>query len=504
MVDIARENRIDVLRQTAQLLADENARLHHRLLELTRALAEAKGTRSAEQLELEIQRLSEQLAARTRQLFAEKSEKRKRTTADGAQDKQAQTGHGPREQPRLPIVDQVHELDEADQVCTTCGGGLEAWQGQFEDSEEVDVVERSFRVVRHRRQKYRCGCGGCVETALGPDKLIAGGRYSLNFAIDVALGKYLNHLPLARQVREMKRQGLTVSTQTLWDQLFALSRHLGPSYAALKCHVLTAPVVGADETTWRLMDDKGSKRWWVWAACCTDAVVYALDRSRSTRAAESLLGTYTGTVVADGYSVYQALRTQRAAAGEASYTLAACWAHVRRKFVEANCAAAEAVLEQIGWVYEIEARGRGGPPGNLAALRRSASKLITDNLQLDLKERQKTTLPRSALGKAIAYTLDLWPELTRFVDDVAIAPDNNSTERALRGVCVGRKNHYGSRSTRGTEVAAIFYSLIESAKLAGVEPGAYLREAALRSIRSRGADVVTLPHELREPAPQPA
>lgn len=218
----------------------------------------------------------------------------------------------------------------------------------------------------------------------------------------------------------------------------------------------------------------------------------------------TLLAEYTGTLVADGYSVYQSLRAQRLRAEQATYTLAACWAHARRKFVEANCAEAEAVIEQIGWLYEIEARGRGGPPGNLASLRRSAGKLITDNLAFNLKELQAATLPRSALGKAIAYALGLWPELTRCLDDPAIALDNNATERALRGVCVGRKNHYGSRSARGTEVAAIFYSLIESAKLAGVDPAAYLREAALRSIRRLSGGAALLPHALCDPIPADA
>jgi len=504
MVDIAHENRIDVLRQTAQLLADENTRLHRRLLELTRELANAKGTSNAEQLALEIQRLGEQLAARTRQLFGEKSEKRKRTGSGEARDTQPQTGHGPREQAALPIVEQVHELDEADKVCTTCGGGLEPWTGQFEDADEVDVVERSFRIVRHRRQKYRCGCGGCVETAYGPDKLLAGGRYSVDFAVMVTLDKYLEHMPLARLVREMKRQGLAVSTQTLWDQLFALSRHLEPSYEALKRYVRSAPVIGADETTWRLMEKKGTSKWWVWALCREDAVVYTLKGSRSTAAAASVLEDYSGTVIADAYSAYQALRNQRVRDGKASYTLAACWAHARRKFVEADSAVADAVIEQIGRLYEIETRGRAGPPGELAALRRSASRAILDNLRLHLEELQTKTPPRSTLGTAIAYTLNLWEALSRFVDDPAIAIDNNATERAMRTVCVGRKNHYGSRSERGTKVAAIFYSLIESAKLAGVDPGAYLREAALRSIRSRGAGAVTLPHELRDLPPQPA
>ena len=106
-------------------------------------------------------------------------------------------------------------------------------------------------------------------------------------------------------------------------------------------------------------------------------------------------------------------------------------------------------------------------------------------------------LPRSALGKAIAYTSGLWPGLVRFLGDPKIPLDTNGVERALRGVAVGRKNHYGSRSERGTRVAALFYSLIESAKLSGVEPRAYLREATLRAVRSPGT--VTLARDFKSP-----
>jgi transposase len=105
---------------------------------------------------------------------------------------------------------------------------------------------------------------------------------------------------------------------------------------------------------------------------------------------------------------------------------------------------------------------------------------------------QQRTLPESSLGKAIAYMLGLWRGLMRFLDDPRIALDNNATERALRGMVIGRKNHYGSRSKRGTQVAALFYSLIESAKLCGVEPKAYLLHATRAALNKPGT--VTLPH----------
>lgn len=252
MIDVARETDIERLRQVALLLTRENDLLHERLRKLTERLAVAEGA-EASRLQLEITILTEQLDRLRRGAFGPSSEKRPGPDRAARTDKPARTGHGPTVQEKLPLVDQVHTLDEADRSCPGCGGGLDVMQGQFEESEEVDVVERSFRVVRHRRTKYRCKCCSDIETALPPPKLIPGGRYSIAFACEVAVSKYLDHASLARQSRAMERQGLVVGTQTLWDQLWALTGNLRPTYGALHRHVLASPVIGADETTWRLM-----------------------------------------------------------------------------------------------------------------------------------------------------------------------------------------------------------------------------------------------------------
>jgi transposase len=507
MVDLGREHDIEMLRQAALLLEAENKRLHTRLLELTKKLAVAEG-RAATQLELEIIRLKEQLEQRTREIYGAKSEKRSR--ADSGQGKQddaePRRGHGPRPQLELPVVEQTHQLDEPDRMCPKCGGELGEWNDQYEQSEEIDVVERSFRLVRHKRQKYRCECG-CIETALGPPKLSAGGRYSVDFAIDVAISKYADHLPLARQVKIMKREGLKADTQTLWDQLWALASHLKPTYEALHTEVLAHAVVGADETTWRLMENgkgkKGSAKWWAWALSCEEAVYYEIQSSRSAEAAARVLKDYRGVVVADGYSAYKSLRTQATKHPQLStghFTLAACWAHARRRFVEAepNYPEATEVLDMIGDLYDVEKKVRAGPGRPdlevLTQLRQTESKKIADSIKEWLKDKQPRVLPQSALGKAISYALEMWPGLIVFLSDARVPLDNNQTERSIRGVTVGRKNHYGSRSLRGTEVAALFYSLIESAKLAAVEPRAYLREATLRAIADPGTITLPQPH----------
>jgi transposase len=395
-------------------------------------------------------------------------------------------------------VEVVHELDEPDQICPGCGGDLEPMAGQFEEADEIDVVERSFRIVRHKRQKYRCRCGEKIETALGPEKLVPGGRYSIDFAVDVAIAKFADHLPLERQVRQMARDGLDVDSSTLWEQTWFLSRHLAPTYEANHAHVLSDDVIAVDETWWRLMKKGASKRWWVWSVAREDAVSYRLLPSRSTDAARTVLGDYAGVAICDGYKAYDVLAREREGS---DLTLAHCWAHVRRKFVEAEPHYPEAseILDRIGQLYAIEMEAKRASPeerlATLAALRAKRSKPVIDGIRTWLMTQR--ALPRSALGKAIAYTGGLWTGLVRFLEDPKIPLDTNGVERALRGVAVGRKNHYGSRSERGTRASALFYSLIESAKLCGVEPHGYLREATLRAVRNPGT--VTLARDLKSP-----
>lgn len=209
------ETDLHILRQKAALLQRENDLLHARLVELTSQLDKLQGGEGAG-LQQELALLQEKLAAQATKLFGKSSEKRKTADTEATKpERPAQTGHGPRPQPKLPVVEQVHELDDADKVCVKCGGDLRLMADQFEESDEIDVVERVFRVVHHKRQKYRCDCQGCIDTALGPPKLVPGGRYSVGFAVEVAADKYSMHKPLTRQCQEMAHQGLVVDSQTL-------------------------------------------------------------------------------------------------------------------------------------------------------------------------------------------------------------------------------------------------------------------------------------------------
>lgn len=436
------------LRQVAYLLEKENEKLHARLQAALKELSKLRGEVPEETLQLELTKLQAEMARLSRRLRGNPSERRSRGDGDEAR-AETRRGHGPREQPQLPLREETHELEPSERKCPSCSGELEEWRGQFEESEEITVVRRRFELVKHRRKKYRCRCNGAVVTAPGPDKLIPGGRYSVEFALSVAIDKYLDHQPLERQVRAMGRDGLVVTSQTLWDQLVAMAKLMRPSLGRLKMRLFASPYLHADETWWRLMNGKAPKNWWSWCLTSRDVVLHQILPTRSNESARLALGDYAGTVVADAYSVYKSL-ARAGPEGESPFVLAHCWAHVRRHFVELEevhpdrCR--EIVDGLIAKLYAIEAEVPKELPEEeqLALrhqLRQEKSRPVTDQIR-EWAYTQPCS-PGSELRKAIEYMLRIWVGLTRFLDDPRLPLDNNAAERALRNMVLGRKNDYG-------------------------------------------------------------
>ena len=397
-----------------------------------------------------------------------------------------QTGHGPTPQLDLPIEITEHPCEELPE-CPACGAEMSVWPGQFEESEEVTVVETSFKISLHRRTKYRCTCHGAVVTAPGPEKLIPGGRYSVDFAVHTAIEKFCDHLPLARQSRRMRRHGLVVTPQALWDQQAALARHLEPTWRKLWNLALSEEILHVDETGWKMMGSKTKPNWTLFGLTAPELAVYHLASSKSAKAAREILSGFEGTLVVDGYKVYPIVADL-----EETIRIAHCWAHADRKFKDAKDPPAHVAQMRslIAKLYEIEREVKGPFPGDAAAQKKRQA--LRSDKSADVVQRIRKAafsfggLRRSAFGKALRYLLNHWDGLTLFLEDPRIALDNNAAERVLRGPVVGRKNFYGNRSRRGAKTAAILYSLIETAKLNDCDPAAYLREAAIAAIRSPG------------------
>jgi transposase len=472
VVDLDREQDIEELRRIAHAQQTQIKILLEAIAKQNRELAAYKGTKPDSQLTLKMLEALQAKAKAAQEALAraEKAEKDKPARAP-------RTSSGPTEQPRLPIIEQEFLLDDADRTCPSCGGGLDAMKGQFDESEMIDVVEVSYRVVKVKQQKYVCRCGGCVETAPGPERALPGSRYSLAFAIKVVLDKWLDHIPLDRQVRIHDRHGLIVTSQTLWDLAYAISKRLAIVDDALMNYALEQPVIGLDQTGWPRLETDATKPWQMWAITAPKVVVHRIRDDKSAATFGALVGNYRGVIIADALGTHEA--GARASPG---IVLAGCWAHVYRRFEEAapDHPDAERALASIGALYETD-REAGDDEALRGELRRAKAPAILDELKAWLWTQAE--IKTLSIGKAAAYTIGIWDRLTRFVDDARIPLDNNATERSIRGPVVGRKNHYGSRSRSGTEVASRLYTILETCKLNGVDPAAYLHAAVIAADR---------------------
>ena len=256
--------------------------------------------------------------------------------------------------------------------------------------------------------------------------------------------------------------------------------------------MLSEEVLHVDETGWKMMGSKTKPNWTLVGLTTPELAVYHLASSKSAKTAREILSGFEETLVVDGYNVYPIIADL-----EETIRIAHCWTHADRKLKDAKDPPAHvAQMDRlIAKLYEIEREVEGPFPGDAAAQEKRQALRSDKSAEVVQQIREAAFsfggLRRSAFGKALRYLLNHWDGLTLFLEDPRIALDNNAAERVLRGPVVGRKNFYGNRSKRGAKTAAILYSLIETAKLNGCDPAAYLREAALAAIRCPGT--ITLP-----------
>jgi transposase len=396
MVELTKEHDLETLRQISLLLDRENQRLITKTLELTAEVARLRGISDPEQLQLAV---LQDLQQRRMPLFHEAP---RSSDPPAHPTRPAQPGHGPRPQLMLPVVEIRHELPPDGRQCPACGGALMEMTDQAETSERITTVKLTYQVEHHVRQKYRCRCNGAVVTAPGPTQVTPGSRDAPEFGIGVAVAKYADHLPLERQVRLMARAGLTVDSQTLWDQIQAIARHLEPTYDALGRRALEAPVINVDERRWAMMGST-TPEGTVWTVRSPTVAFYRILPGKSAEDGRQVLGGYRGTVVADGFAVYDVLARDGPA-----FLLAHCWAHAKRKYEEiaeqwpAACAEIGAL---IGELYAIERLVPGAFPGDAAApalrrqLRQERSRPVLDRIWH--WATVQVGLPRSEFGKAV-------------------------------------------------------------------------------------------------------
>jgi len=414
------------------------------------------------------------------ELYGASSERRKK---DIEEEKERQTKEGrPKVQKpslRFPKLDMVvSRLDfEKQPQCPCCQSQMVKMR-QVESSEHVEVVTRRFFVKRLEREKYRCPtCHGSIQTAPLPMRLNQGGAYSDDFAVEATVGKYADHLPMERQVKQMHRQGLAgIDGKTLIEQTHHLAEALRPVYRAILGEVQQARVLQSDETPWRMLEGHPKEKWWLWGFFTKTAAFYKAVESRSGETPNRILEQSNAEyLVVDGYTGYNAGTKQN------DIKIVHCWAHARRKFYKAQLAGskeADYVLDKIAELYRLE---KGVDDNDQRhRLRQNESKQVI--VQIRDWIYTSSALPSSSLGKATDYLKKYWEGLTRFLEDPELPLDNNLSERELRGPVLGRKNFYGNHSQRGAETSAILYSICESCKLNRVDPHQYLKDAIRRHL----------------------
>ncbi|QIL91530.1 IS66 family transposase [Microbulbifer sp. SH-1] len=386
---------------------------------------------------------------------------------------------------------------EPDSTQCTCGCQL---QRIGEDiSEKLDYTPGTFTVERHIRGKWACKHCERITQAPVPAQIIDKGIPTSGLLAHLLIAKFADHLPLYRQEKIFARAGLAISRSTLAEWVGRCGVALQPLVDALREELLQQPILHADETPVPMLapGKKKTHRAYIWAYCSTStavvkSVVYDFAETRAGANARSFLDGWQGKLVCDDYSGYKA-------GFSSGITEIGCMAHARRKFYDLHVAnksqIAEYAMQQIQRLYEIEREAKELTAEARKQQRQQQSKPLLDNFhQWLLMQRQK--VPNgSATAKAIDYSLKRWQALTRYCDDGAVPIDNNHVENQIRPWALGRSNWLFAGSLRGGQSAAAIMSLIQSAKLNGHDPYAYLKDVMQRLPTQRASAIgELLPH----------
>jgi transposase len=373
--------------------------------------------------------------------------------------------------------------------CPKCGGPVRKLGEDV--TEALECEPRRWKVVEHVREKVSCRCCEAVSQPPAPSHPIARGRAGPNLLALILAAKYGQHLPLTRQSMIYAREGVELDVSTLADWVGATAASLMPLVEAIRAHVFAAERLHGDDTTVPVLAKERTKIGRLWAYVRDDrpfggpdppAVAFFYSSDRGGEHAERHLAGFTGLLQADAYAGFNRLYDPKRKPGP--IVEAACWAHARRKLFELAAVSmapiATEAVRRIDEMFAIEREINGRPAEERLAARACRAKPLVTELEAWLRAQHVRLSRKSEIGKAIAYALNHWTALTRFLEDGRICLSNNAAERALRGVAIGRRNWTFCGSDRGGERAAAFYTLIETCKLNLVDPQAWLADVLAR------------------------
>lgn len=389
----------------------------------------------------------------------------------------------------------------------------------YDISEQLAVIPRQHYVIVHKRAKYVpnhedvVGAEQGVRIAPRSEQILPKSIAHGSVIADVITRKFVDGLPLYRQQAIYARDGVELSRQTMSGWIIQLHERLHPLLAAMKRLLYQGRVIHIDETRLQVLNEPNKQNtqlsyMWVYVGGAENTPVvwfqYADTRSGSVPKDFLSLDDDENAAAAmylmtDAYGGYNALAAESGILGQA-----ACWAHVRRGFIDAthgrkNSAAAHQMVALIGKLYQIERGLKDKTPEAKKAIRETQARPVLDKIKIWLDEKAARVLPKSPLGQATAYALNLWPKLTTYLEDGHIAIDNNIAENAIRPFVIGRKNFLFSGSPRGAAASATMYTLVETAKANGLEPWAYLNYLfeKLPTAKSEEAINALLPQNLK-------
>ncbi len=486
---------LETLRTENETLAEEKACLAGR----NEALSER--IRRLEHLNLELIRLvygkrSEKLSADERQLAFEDLE-------GASAEVEAEAAAGDPSPPRAPKkprparnlghlpehLPRIEQVIEPESTLCPCGCGEMVRIGE-DRAERLDIVPAQLRVIVTVRPKYACRqCEEGVTQAPAPARLIEGALPTEGAIAHVLISKYADHCPLYRQAQIYARSGLKLDRSTLAGWVGKAAFHLGPVYDRLKAALKTSSTLGLDETTVRVLDPGRGKTktgylWTMvrderaWSGADPPGVAYEYAPGRSGKHGEKLLEGFSGTVQVDGYAGHNRLARRDRPGG--ALTLAACWSHARRGletvFDSSGSPIAKEGLRRIAQLYRIEDRIRGEPPATRQFVRWTEAAPLVNAFGVWLDEQRSRVSPKSRLGEKLSYIANLWDRLLVFLHDGRVEMDSNFVENRIRPQKLTAKNALFAGHDEGARSWGRVGSLIETCKMNGVEPYAWLKD----------------------------
>lgn len=402
-----------------------------------------------------------------------------------------QTTTTPPKKPRRPRIDAslpreevLHDISDEEKICACCGHDLHR-MGE-ETSEELKFIPATIKVLRHVRPKYSCrecekhSTHNTVKIAPVKASILPKSIASPSLLAQIISAKFQFGLPLYRQEAMFKQYGIELNRQTMSRWMLKVSDTLRPLYQRMHEILLKQPALWADETTLNVLDvDKSKCYMWVYG-CGSEKpkpdklpniVLYEYQDGRGGVHPADFLAGYSGPLLVDGYQGYE----------QTDAMLAGCWAHARRKFIEAKTVQgkgksgkADQALSFIQKLYGIEQTIKNDSPAQKQLKRDALVRPVMEKLKAWLDKSALQVNPQSLLGKAIHYTLKQWDKLQVYRRDGHLSIDNNRAERAIKPFVIGRKAWLFSKSRGGAEASAILYSLVETAKANGLMPVDYL------------------------------